>query len=212
MNFANLFNRRNSPNKEYPLKIKTDANKESNESMKKINDYIKKYTDKAKDDGVIAQISKNPDLVIKDIIAYVIRLTQRSNAFTSQKIVDDITENQSIDSADMMVALMIINERNKIIEQLHSFEGLSLISKEKKQMISTIISRSIGICEAIKHVSKITRTLYYGWSNYFDSDNDIKLEKINSIIYNNRNRLSGNFNFIGGNINENHKKYIENIE
>lgn len=208
MSFADFFSRRKQC-KEHPLKIKNDANKESRDAMKKIKDYIDKYINNAKDEDIIEQISKNPDLVIKDIISYAIQETQKSNAFTTQRMINSITEDQRIDSSDMTVSLMIVNERNQMIEQLNSVNHLSLISKEKKQVVASIIVRLIGTCDAIHHVSKISNNLHYGWENYFDIDTDIKLSKINSIIYEDHQKIFGKTNFGGDQNAQDSVKFIE---
>lgn len=179
-----------SETKDFPLKIKDGAINEAKKELKIIHKRLDEWAFKANEKDIDIMLSNNPDFVIDKMINHVINISNQSNQYTISHLISDIRENSSLDAVDLIVALQMIDEKNDIVDELLDIEKTSILSQDDKKKISKLIIKLIALNEGIKKTAKISRHYYYGWSDYFDRENNIRLNDLKNMIDQNNQSIS----------------------
>ena len=182
MGLFNIFGRKNEDGN-YPFTIKKSAKNEAEKELKKIHEKLDDWYNEAKRKEINTMMANNPDFIIRKLIDYVVNLTRTTNQYTTFHLLQDIRENTSCDAVDLIISLQMIYEKDDIINNIIEIsQKKNILNKEDKDKIVDLIIKLIALNEGIKKASRITRGRYYGWIDYFDRENNIRLSDLKSII------------------------------
>lgn len=182
MGLFNIFGRKNEDGN-YPFTIKKSAKNEAEKELKKIHEKLDDWYNEAKRKEINTMMANNPDFIIRKLIDYVVNLTRTTNQYTTFHLLQDIRENTSCDAVDLIISLQMIYEKDDIVNNIIEIsQKKNILNKEDKDKIVDLIIKLIALNEGIKKASRITRGRYYGWIDYFDRENNIRLSDLKSII------------------------------
>lgn len=182
MGLFNIF-KRNNEDGNFPFTIKKEAKKEAEKELKKIHAKLDNWYNEAKKKEINTMLSNNPDFIIRKLIDYVVNLTRTTNQYTIFHLLQDIREDTSCDAVDLIISLQMIDEKDDIVNNiLEISQKKNILNKEDKDKIVNLIIKLIALNEGIKKASRISRGRYYGWIDYFDRENNIRLSDLKSII------------------------------